>query len=124
MGGEVPGAAGDGTARPARGPARRVGFALAALLGVWLVVEALVALGLWLLAAVHGIEYERLPLRGLEPMQEYVLALLIEDQHEYLAHDPVLGWTVRPHGESGLYRSNAAGMRGGVDPAPRAAPGV
>jgi len=64
-----------------------------------------------MLAWTHGIEYERLPLRRLEPLQEYVLTLLLSDQHGYLAHDAELGWSIKPGGSAELYSANAQGLR-------------
>jgi hypothetical protein len=90
---------------------KRAGFVLAATLIVYAIIELTIWVGLGLLGAIHGIRYEPLPLRALEPLQEYVLSLLIRDEHEYLSHDAELGWTVRPGGQSGLYRSNDRGLR-------------
>lgn len=88
----------------------------------WLEITA--ACGLWILASVHGVEWERLPDRELEPVQRFVLELLLADEHGYLEHDAELGWTVRPGGRSDLYSANAAGLRAEREYSARPAPGV
>ena len=46
------------------------------------------------------------------PMQESKLRKLSEHQTEYIVHDELLGWSIKPNGQSSLYSANEHGLRG------------
>ena len=71
--------------------------------------------GLWALARYKNLEYAPSEVRGLSPKHRGVLAAHLAGRADYMTHDPVLGWTIRPHGARGQYRANGQGLRGDRD---------
>lgn len=98
---------------------RRFGFGVALAALVYIAFEIACAMTLWLLSTVHDVRYEPLPVEDLQPLQRFVLSMLIAGQHEHLTHDPELGWTIRPGGSTELYHANSQGLRGATPYAPR-----
>ena len=94
------------------GPRKRI-ITYSAILVVLLyaAAECCALLVLYLAEKGGNIRYTPISLRTLSPLSQRTLGRLLSDGFEYLAFHPVLGWTIRPNGESGLYRANAQGLR-------------
>ena len=108
------------TAQPTqkKSSARRINrgaqWALLCLL-LYLLVEGMSWGGLFLLETLEGITYTPLQATSLSDKHRRILSNFVNEQTNYLAFSPTLGWTIKPNGfvnPSMLYTANSQGMRG------------
>lgn len=102
-------------------PRRQRLIGLIALGLVLLLVEITFQVGLFVFEKTGRGHYQPVQ-QTLTEQQREVVRDLIAGNSKYIQHDPTLGWSLKPAGQSGLYRANAAGLRGDRDlnPAPPA----
>ena len=74
-------------------------------------VEITAQVGLWALHATGRIEAPRSDELALTQEQKDLLANWIVTGGRYVGYSAELGWTIRPRGESGIYRANDMGVR-------------
>jgi len=99
---------------------------------LWLVFGALLygALEAGSLAGLHllenrlGIGYSADSGFELEEAQHNAIRHALAGKTEYSAFSPTLGWTIRPGGNSALYRANGQGLRADRDYAPAPPAGI
>jgi hypothetical protein len=58
-----------------------------------------------------GIRYTPISDRTLSSASQRKLERMLKDRLEYLAHDSILGWTIKKNGSYGKYRANAQSIR-------------
>lgn len=89
---------------------KKVIFSLLLILLVIFAIQAISLFGLIALkkknAAANPIHVNQLTQKQIDTLTE-----LIQDQKKYIAHDPVLGWSIKPNGTSELYQANSQGIR-------------
>jgi len=78
---------------------------------VWSLLEGGCSIFLWSAGHYKQLYYSPLE-NALSLPQAEILRETIEERSNYIIHDPLLGWTIKPNGISGLYRANDQGMRG------------
>jgi len=103
---------------------KKLTYSLVLLAVLWLLVELACLGGLWALQKYKGLSYTPALVRTLEPKHRGSLEAHLADTSSYMVFDPLLGWTIRPHGSKTKYRANSEGIRGDREYAPRPAAGV
>ena len=93
-------------------------FIISCTILAWTIVEGGCSLLLWSAKYYKQLYFSPLaenvlPLRQAENVRD-----LIEERTQYIIHDPLLGWRIKPNGVSALYQANAQGMRGDREYAP------
>lgn len=90
---------------------RKLAYTLVLAAATWLAVELVCWLGLRALAR-KGIEYTPALVQTLSDKHRGILRAHVAGASTYVVHDPDLGWTIKPNAVKGIYRANAAGIRG------------
>lgn len=111
-----------GDTREVSATGRRHSVILKLLLG-WIVLELLALAGLWAAERLRGVRYVPLP-TDLTAKQRADVRRLLRGELEYVTHDPVLGWSIRPDGRTPLYQANSSGLRADRDYDLEPAPGT
>jgi len=78
-----------------------------------LLVELFSHLSLWILAQFFSIQYQ--PVDQLSLQHRQILTQMLNSEESYILPDLLLGWTIRPSGQNGLYHANKQGLRGAVE---------
>lgn len=85
-------------------------FSGALLACLYLTLEIAAMVGLFAIERLVGIRYQPIE-RRLSAESRKEIRKMIEAGGTYWAHDPLLGWTVKPNGVSKLAQSNSHGIR-------------
>ena len=86
-------------------------FWIVLLVGLYLSLEGVSFLGLWILGFTQGITYQPILKDSLSEENRAAIKQLLAGRNTYFAHSPTLGWTIQPNGRFGSYRANAQGLR-------------
>ena len=86
-------------------------FTVFTILILLVLMEAVSIFGLIYLKKNKNIEYTPVNRSNLTEQQLTSVDLLLNRQEKYITHDPVLGWTLKPDGQTELYQANAQGLR-------------
>jgi hypothetical protein len=78
---------------------------------VYALVELTSCVGLSALGNLRNRHFTPILKSELSAEHREILGGLLRDETQYLVHSPTLGWTIKPNGESGLYRANSQGFR-------------
>jgi hypothetical protein len=102
---------------------RKILFRLFLMGTLWLGTEGIAFLGLSLLEK-RFVPYTPIRTHTVSDHHKSILEKLLANSGSYLAHDPVLGWSIRPNIQSDTGHSNAQGLRGTRDYTTKPAAGV
>ncbi len=92
-------------------------FYLLACGSLCLALEGFAHGGLWIIGRTTGLVYRdaSISIDSLSARHRALLSKLVAGQTTYFDHSPTLGWTIKPGGSAGQYRSNRNGLRGDRD---------
>ena len=78
-------------------------------------LESVSLLSLWVLGRAKGIVYQPVLKDSLSEENRVTIRKFLDSRDNYFTQSPVLGWTIKPGGSSGLYKANAQGLRAAQD---------
>ena len=91
---------------------RKVVLWISTICVLYLGVELVSLLGLFLLRSFRHIEYVTAPSATLSDRHREILSGFLQGNPRYFTISPELGWTIKKNGVAPLYRANSQGIRG------------